>query len=810
MEMVFYSIKSIIMKHIQKFCLLSICLISLTSSYAQNKTKDMYHDGWIDFNKNGKMDVYEDPKQPIELRVEDLLSQMTLEEKSNQVTTLYGFGRVLQDSLPTPNWKNEIWKDGIANIDEMLNGVEGAGRYMKLSYPMSVHVDALHQVQRFFVENTRLGIPVEFSNEGIHGLNHTKATPLPAPIALGSTWNRALIHEAGTIVGNEAKLVGYHSVYAPILDMARDPRWGRTLECYSEDPYLISELGIQMVNGIQEQGIGSCLKHYAAYSVPKGGRDGAARTDPHITPRELHEIFLYPFKKVIQKAHPWEVMSSYNDWNGIPVSGSHWFLTELLRDTYGFNGYVVSDSEAVEYMHSKHNVTSTYEETAKLVLEAGLNVRTNFTPPSTFINPVRTAVKNGMLSEKTLDQRVREVLNVKFRMGLFDNPYTGNGALADKEAGYVFQDNFIDKVQSQSIVLLKNQDDILPLDKNKINKILVTGPLAVETNFMTSRYGPNGIDGISMLKGLENYLGSDNVIYEKGCDIVDANWPESEIIPEPITAREELAIRKAVQAAENVDYIICCLGEDDLRTGEGRSRTSLDLPGRQRDLIQAMYKTGKPVILVLINGQPLTINWENKYIPAILETWFPAFRGGEIVAKMLFGEISPSGKLPITFPKTIGEIEWNFPYKRGSHNAASWWSAKNTRVNGSLYPFGYGLTYTKFEYNNLNISHSGSVDGDVKVSVEVTNTGKRPGEDIVQLYISDLVTSVVYYESVLRGFERVSLQPGETKTVTFTLHPEDLQILDKDMKWTVEPGKFEIRIGANAEDIKVKQIIELK
>jgi beta-glucosidase len=419
-------------------------------------------------------------------------------------------------------------------------------------------------------------------------------------------------------------------------------------------------------------------------------------------------------------------------------------------------------------------------------------------------------VKKGLLSEEVLNQRVREVLNVKFNMGLFDNPYTGNGAVADKEAGFVYQENFIDKVQSQSMVLLKNENDILPLDKTKINKILVTGPLADETNFMISRYGPNGLDGISLLKGLQEYLGADKVIYEKGCEIVDANWPESEIIPEPLTAREEYAIRKAVEAAENVDYIICCLGEDDLRTGEGRSRTSLDLPGKQRDLLQALYKTKKPIILVLVNGQPLTINWENKYIPAILETWFPTFRGGHIVAKMLFGELSPSGRLPITFPKTIGEIEWNFPFKRGSHNAASWWSAKNTRVNGSLYPFGYGLGYTKFEYNNLNISYSGTVDGDIHVSVDVTNTGKKEGEDVVQLYVSDLITSVVYYESVLRGFERVSLKPGETKTVKFTLHPEDLQILDKNMKWTVEPGEFEIRIGANAEDIKVKQIIELK
>lgn len=472
---------------------LSLLLLTAFSanSAIQKKAKanPMYHNGWIDFNKNGKKDIYEDPTRSIDERINDLLSQMTIEEKSCQLATLYGFGRVLQDSLPTEKWKTEIWKDGIANIDEMLNGVEGAKRYMALTESYSAHVKALHQIQRFFVEDTRLGIPVEFTNEGIHGLNHTKATPLPAPIALGSTWNRNLIHHAGTIVGNEGKLLGYHSIYAPILDLARDPRWGRTLECYSEDPFLISELGLQMVNGIQSQGIASCLKHYAAYSVPKGGRDGDARTDPHITPRELHEIFMYPFKKVIMKGHPMEVMSSYNDWNGEPVSGSYYFLTELLRQQYGFNGYVVSDSEAVEFMHSKHKVTANYEETAKLVLEAGLNVRTNFSLPHTFINPVRNAYEKGMISMETIDQRVREVLSVKFRLGLFDNPYTGDAVLAEKEAGCTKQESFVDEVQSQSIVLLKNSplptsprggDGILPLDRNNINKVLVAGPLADE------------------------------------------------------------------------------------------------------------------------------------------------------------------------------------------------------------------------------------------------------------------------------------------------------------------------------------------
>ena len=353
----------------------------------------IYKEGWIDFNKNGKMDTYENPEAPIEARIQDLLDQMTVEEKTCQLATLYGSGRILQDSLPTARWKEEVWKDGIANIDEQLNGIgSGRKRYPELIYPFSNHAKAINQIQQWFIEETRLGIPVDFSNEGIHGLNHTKATPFPAPIGIGSTWNRELVHQAGSIAGKEAKALGYTNVYTPILDVARDPRWGRVLECYGEEPYLIAELGIQMVKGLQEQGVASTLKHYAAYSVPKGGRDAAVRTDPHIAPRELHQLFMYPFKRVIQEAHPMGVMSSYNDWDGVPVTASYYFLTELLREVYGFRGYVVSDSEAVEYVQTKHRVADTYEEAVRQCVEAGLNVRTNFTPPADFILPVRKLV----------------------------------------------------------------------------------------------------------------------------------------------------------------------------------------------------------------------------------------------------------------------------------------------------------------------------------------------------------------------------------------------------------------------------------
>ena len=763
----------------------------------------IYHKGWIDFNKNGRKDIYEDPGQSIDRRVEDLISRMTLEEKTCQLATLYGFGRVLRDSMPTPAWQDAIWKDGIANIDEQLNGVRGLNRAYPLIYPFSAHVEALNETQRWFIEHTRLGIPAEFSNEGIHGLTHHKATPLPAPIGIGSTWNRELVHRAGQIVGREAYLLGYHSVYAPILDLPRDPRWGRTLECYSEDPYLTAELGIPMSRGIQEEGVASTLKHYAAYSVPSGGRDGNCRTDPHINPRELHEIYLYPFRRVIREAQPLEVMSSYNDWNGEPVSASYYFLTQLLRDEYGFRGYVVSDSDAVEYVYNKHNVASSYEEAVKMVLEAGLNVRTTFTPPADFILPVRQLLSDGRLSMETVDRRVREVLRVKFELGLFDQPFRASEP-ADREVGADKQDGFVREVQAQAMVLLKNEGGLLPLDASRTRKVLVTGPLADETNFMLSRYGPNGLEPVSVRKGLQGYGGLD-VRYARGCSVTDKGWPYTELVPAPLTDEEEAELQEAVDAAADVDVIIAVLGEDEQTVGESRSRSSLDLPGRQQELLDRLVATGKPVVLVLINGQPLTINRAQATVPAILEAWFPNYKGGEVIAQMLFGDLSPSGKLPVTFPRSIGQIEFAFPFKKGAHNGQPG-SGQNgigrTRVLGSLYPFGYGLTYTSFDYGNLQISEDR--DGVLHVSAEITNTGSRPGTEIVQLYVRDQVSSVVTYDSLLRGFERISLDPQQSGTVHFLLKPEDLQILDKEMNWAVEPGEFEIRIGASSEDIRLR------
>jgi len=777
-------------------------------SFAQ--TPNIYHKGWIDFNKNGKMDVFEDPSQPIDKRVADLLSQMTVEEKTCQLATLYGYKRVLKEEMPADSWKNEVWKDGIANIDEELNNLASKTDMAptQYSFPFSKHAMAINTIQKWFVEQTRMGIPVDFTNEGIHGLNHDRATPLPAPIGIGATWDKQLVRQAGDVVGREARALGYTNVYTPILDPARDQRWGRTVETYGEDPFLIAELGKQMCLGVQEEGAASTLKHFAVYSVPKGGRDGADRTDPHVAPREMYELYLYPFRRVIQEAHAMGVMSSYNDWNGEPITGSYFFLTELLRQKFGFTGYVVSDSEAVEFLYSKHHVASSPQDAVRMAIEAGLNVRTNFTMPQTYIMPMRELVKEGKVSMKTLDSRVADVLRVKFELGLFNNPYVKDPKAADKLVHNAQADSMSLKMNRESMVLLKNDNNLLPLQKGKYKHILVAGPLAMETSYAISRYGPSHNPVTTIFDGIKNYVGNDaTVTYAKGCDIVDATWPESEIIETPLTDKEQADINAAVEEAKKSDIVIVAVGEGVDQVGESLSRTGLNLPGRQLKLVQALQATGKPVVMVMINGQPLTINWENKYVPAILEAWFPAPQSGKVIAETLFGDNNPGGKLSITFPKTVGQIEMNFPFKPSSQAPQS---GKNgwghTSVDGSLYPFGYGLSYTTFDYSNLQVSpDSEKGQADVEVTVDVTNTGTRKGDDVVELYLKQELSDVTVYDYDLRGFERVNLAPGEKKTVHFTLHPDDLAILDKNMNWTVEKGKFMVMIGKSSEDLILKK-----
>lgn len=790
----------------------------IPETYKPSKS-EMYHKGWIDFNKNGVKDVYEDPSAPVEARIENLLGQMTLEEKTCQMVTLYGYKRVLKDDLPTAEWKQSLWKDGIGAIDEHLNGFQQWGLPPSDNpyvWPASRHAWALNEVQRFFVEETRLGIPTDFTNEGIRGIESFRATNFPTQLGLGHTWNRKLIHQVGLITGREARMLGYTNVYAPILDVGRDQRWGRYEEVYGESPYLVAELGIEMVRGLQHNHqVTSTGKHFVAYSNNKGAREGMARVDPQMSPREVENVHVYPFRRVIQEAGMLGIMSSYNDYDGFPIQGSYYWLTTRLRGEMGFRGYVVSDSDAVEYLYTKHGTAKDMKEAVRQSVEAGLNVRCTFRSPESFVYPLRELVKEGGLSEELINDRVRDILRVKFLVGLFDSPYQTDLAGADKEVEKAENEAVALQASRESIVLLKNESELLPLDINQIKRIAVCGPNADEEGYALTHYGPLAVDVTTVLEGIQAKVeGRAEVVYTKGCELVDAHWPESELIDYPLTAEEQAEIDRAVENARQSDVAVVVLGGGQRTCGENKSRSSLDLPGRQLQLLQAVQATGKPVVLILINGRPLSINWADKFVPAILEAWYPGSKGGTALADILFGDYNPGGKLTVTFPKSVGQIPFNFPCKPssqvdGGQNMGP--DGNMTRVNGALYPFGYGLSYTTFEYSDLEISPKVITPNErVQVSLKVTNTGKRAGDEVVQLYTRDVISSVTTYEKNLAGFERIHLRPGETQTVTFTLDRKHFELLNADMKWVVEPGEFCIMAGASSEDIRLSGMLQVE
>jgi beta-glucosidase len=774
---------------------------------------------FMDLNKNGTMDPYEDPSLPIEQRIDDLLSKMNSDEKTNQLCTLYGFHRQLTDPLPTPEWKNKIWKDGLANIDEHLNGWQGGRgigveggilKRLENAWPAQKHAESMNAVQKWFIEETRLGIPVDFTNEGIRGLAYYQATCFPSGNGRGSTFDPALALEQGRIVGAEAKAIGYTNIYAPILDVMRDQRWGRNEDTYGEAPYLVAQMGVNVVKGIQSQGVASTPKHYAIYSAGKGAREGQARTDPQVAPREVEDVLLYPFRRAFSEGHAMGTMSSYNDYDGIPISGSAYWLIDRLRNDFGFDGYVVSDSDAVEFLYRKHHVAESIKGSAREAVLAGLNVRTTFSPPEDYILPLRACVKDGSIPMAVLDARVRDVLRVKYKLGLFDRPYVDP---AKADAALMKPESMATALRAsrESIDLLKNEKNALPLDKAKLKKVLVCGPNADSTFHALSRYGPFHVDVTTVLGGIKDKLkdGGAEVVYATGCDHVDPNFPESEVLPQPMTDKEQKGIDEAVAAAKGADVAIVVLGDGKETSGEAKSRTSLDLPGRQLELIQAIHKTGMPVVLVLINGRPMTINWCAANVPAIVEAWYPGAQGGTAVADVLFGDYNPGGKLANTWPKTVGQIPMNFPTKPN----AQWESPKAANAAGTLFDFGHGLSYTTFDYSNLRAhpeqGEKFTTNGNVVVEIDVKNIGKLAGDEVVQLYTRDVTSSVTTYEKNLWGFERVSLKPGETKTAKFTLTPYMLSLINRQGQRVVEPGEFKLMAGSSSTDIRKEISIEV-
>jgi beta-glucosidase len=763
-------------------------------------SKKIYRQGWIDFNKNGVKDIYEDPLKSVEERVGDLLTKMTIDEKAGQLATLYGYGAVLRDRLPMPWWKDSVWVNGIANIDEQLTGLRTDTMF---AFPHADHTKAINIIQRWFVENTRLGIPVDFTTEGIRGLNHMKATYYPSQLAQACTFNRDLVYSIGVVTGREARALGYTNVYSPILDVASDARWGRIEETYGSDPFLIGTLGVANASGIQSQGVASTAKHFAVYGIPLAGSDGGVRTHPMIAPREMMSKMLEPFRMAIQEAGIMGVMVSYNDYDGEPIMASSYFLTDILRKRFGFKGYTVSDSHAYEDLYQKYFVTDNMVDAAALTINAGLNVKTAFNSPTPFINAVKQAVAEGKISSSMLDERVGEVLAVKFRLNLFDNPFVLDPAATtivhNEEAVNMALD-----AAHQSVVLLKNENNLLPLTNVAGKTIAIIGPNAKEAKSLLSRYGPVRTKAVTIFEGLSEALAGAQILYAEGCKHTDPNFPRSDVMDFDLNDDEEKLISEALFVARKADIVILSVGDNGRTVGESASRLSLKLPGRQEMLVDRIMELGKPVVMVNTGGRPASFVKAAGTVPAIIQNFYAGEFNGTAVANVITGRYNPSGRLPVAVLKNVGQTPLSFPMYPADAKGG------NAAVTGFLYPFGHGLSYTAFEYGGLNIDTAGFAKNNLlKLTLRVKNTGKMKGREIVQVYVRDDVSSLITYDKELCAYQSVELEPGEEKEVVVNVSKHSLSFLNKQLEWVMEHGSFTFFVGGSSEDVKLKQSIVL-
>ena len=749
----------------------------------------------LSFQTTKAQNMYKDSAQPISIRVSDLLSKMTLEEKVAQVMMS----------------KNIMWdENGDIKTDEskqIFN--KGVGLlWFDKQLEAERMVEIYNASQKFLVEKSRLGIPALVFGEGLHGFLAPGATMFPQAIAMASTWDTELIEKVYTATALEMRSRAANIAFTPVIGLARDPRWGRTDETFGEDPYLVAHMGVAAINGLQGRNatvidaehVAATAKHFVAHSVPQ---DGTNRSPAHVSKHSLYENFFYPFELAVKKAKVKSVMATYHEIDGTPIVGNKQLLTEILRNSWGFKGLITSDADAINHMHELHRVTANKKESAKKAIEAGVDFDLAIFKEFYCFQTLQELVESGDVSETTLDRAVSKVLQLKFELGLFENPYM-NIKRMNQVTHSQEHINLALKTAEKAIVLLKNQDNILPLDAAKIKNIAVIGQNAAELQF--GSYSLNEKFGVSILDGLKNYAqGKFNINYAEGCRITEevGMWkPERNgTLTDP--EEDKILIQEAVKVAEASDVAIVVVGGNEFTCREAWSnehlgdRDDLNLLGSQDDLVQAILKTGKSVIVILINGRPLTINKINETVPAILECWFLGEETGTAVAKTLFGDVNPGGKLPITFPRSVGQIPYYYNHKPTAH-LLPYVFANST----PLYPFGYGLSYTTFAYFNLKVTpKKATADETIEISIDIKNTGKVTGDEVVQLYIRDDVSSLTRPVKELKGFKRITLKADETKTVEFEISRDELQFYNIDMKRVVEPGKFIIMVGGNSEDV---------
>ena len=752
--------------------------------------------------------AYKNASLPSARRVKDLLSRMTLEEKAAQMLCIW-------------QKKPETLVDGDGNFDEQKakasfkdrRGLGQVGRPSdagkgKNARDMAVLTNA---IQKFFLENSRLGIPVMFHEECLHGHAAIDGTSFPQPIALGATFNPELVETLFSMTALEARLRGAHHALTPVVDVAREPRWGRVEETYGEDPYLVSRLGIAAVRGFQgdatfkdKKHVLATLKHFVGHGQPESGMNCAPS---NVSMRVLRETFLYTFQEALREAGAITLMASYNEIDGIPSHANRWLLRDVLRKEWGFKGFVVSDYFAIWELGYRpdthgHFVAKNSEEACALAVKAGVNIE--LPDPDCYLHLVKL-VKKGVLKESELDELVAPMLFWKFEMGLFDDPYV-DPAEAERVVGCNAHRDLALTAAHEAITLLKNEKNIAPLNVKKIKSIAVIGPNANRT--LLGGYSGRPKQEITVLAGIRQKVGSNvNVLYSEGCKItIGGNWNQDQVVPSnPEEDRKQIA--EAVELAKQADVIVLAIGGNEQTSREAwglnhmGDRTSLDLIGRQEELVKAMVALGKPVIVFLFNGRPLSINYVSQNVPVIYECWYLGQETGRAVADVLFGDYNPGGKLPISIPRSVGHLPVFYNYKPSARRGYLWDDVS------PLYPFGYGLSYTTFSLGDPRLAKSKiRVGGSTRISVDVTNTGKRAGTETVQLYIRDVVSSATRPVKELKGFRKVRLQPGETATVTFDITPDLLSFYDVNMKYVVEPGEFTLMIGNSSRDEDLKKV----
>ena len=733
---------------------------------------------------------YKDASLPIADRVADLLPRMTLEEKVEQLAT--GWENRIEVIDPTGTYTTE-------QARKVIQSEWGAEQKVT---PRQMAI-LRNGVQRYLHEKSRLGIPALFYSEALHGLMEYGSTSFPETLSLASTWDPALVKRVFTAAGDEAGSRGVGQVFTPVLDLARDPRWGRTEETYGEDPYLVSRMGVAAIEGLQGDSflisrhhVMATAKHFAVHGQPEGGTNTAPG---NYSERVIRENFLVPFQAAVQEAHAGSVMASYNEIDGVPSHMNHWLLDKVLRQEWGFNGYIISDDYGIQMMASTHRVAYNTADAARLALAAGVDY--DLSDGSAY-RTLMNQVKQGIVPESEVDKAVAQVLAAKFRLGLFDNPYV-DPEYAERVTNSEEHRKLALEAARKAIVLLKNEKDLLPLDLGKLKTIAVIGPNAADVHL--GGYSRDPGRGVSVLDGIRARVGNKaTVLYSEGCRITNApqGYLGSEannvelIDPKTQTA----SIQAAVETARKADVAILVVGENESTNREAYAeehrgdRDSLDLLGAQNDLVKAVVETGTPTVVLLLNGRPLSINYIAEKVPAILEGWYLGQEGGTGAAEVIFGDVNPGGKLPITFPHTVGALP-DFYNHKPSDNRSYAFSTRQP-----LYAFGYGLSYTTFRFDNLRVEPAQILSGGTaKVNVDVTNTGKREGDEVAQLYVHQKVASVTQPVMQLKGFERITLKPGEKKTVEFTVTPEMLSILNIDMHRVVEPGVFELMAGPSSD-----------